>query len=144
MTRQLIASLALACSAASLAGAQSIADRVARAGDGSVRMSFATKPEVCGRGGSISRGHNWRQQWGDYDQTRDVQWDNACDYGPGRLVLDKRDGEVVALRFAVGGRWRPAAGEKETCEGDCGKGSPYSDPHHRSLFPGARVRKSRS
>ena len=94
MTRQLIASLALACSASSLAGAQSIADRVARAGDGSVRMSFATKPEVCGRGGSISRGHNWRH--------------NVCDYGPGRLVLDKRDGEIVALRFVVGGRWRSA------------------------------------
>jgi hypothetical protein len=108
MTRQLIASLALACSTSSLVGAQSIADRVARAGDGSVRMSFATKPEVCGRGGSISRGHNWRQQWGDDDRTRDVEWDTACDYGPGRLVLDKRDGEIVALRFVVGGRWRPA------------------------------------
>jgi len=108
MTRQLIASLALACSASSLAGAQSITDRVARAGDGSIRMSFATKPEVCGRGGSISRGHNWRQQWGDDDRTRDVEWDSACDYGPGRLVLDKRDGEIVALRFVVGGRWRPA------------------------------------
>ena len=108
MTRQLIASLALACSASSLAGAQSITDRVARAGDGSIRMSFATKPEVCGRGGSISRGHNWRQQWGDDDRTRDVEWDSACDYGPGRLVLDKRDGEIVGLRFYVGGRWRPA------------------------------------
>ena len=108
MTRQLIASLALACSASSLAGAQSITDRVARAGDGSIRMSFATKPEVCGRGGSISRGHNWRQQCGDDDRTRDVEWDSACDYGPGRLVLDKRDGEIVALRFVVGGRWRPA------------------------------------
>jgi hypothetical protein len=90
------------------ASAQSIAERVARAGDGTVRMSFATKPEICGRGGSISRGNNWHQQWGDYDRTRDVEWDNACDYGPGRLVLEKRDGEIVALRFAVGGRWRPA------------------------------------
>ena len=108
MTRPLLSALLLACSAASLAGAQSIADRVTRAGDGSVRMSFATKPEVCGRGGSISRGNNWRQQWGDNDRTRDVEWDNACDYGPGRLVLEKRDGEIVALRFVVGGRWRPA------------------------------------
>jgi hypothetical protein len=108
MTRPLFITLVFACAATSAAGAQSIADRVARAGDGSIRMSFATKPEVCGRGGSISRGNNWRQQWGDYDRTRDVEWDNACDYGPGRLVLEKRDGEIVALRFAVGGRWRPA------------------------------------
>jgi HEAT repeat protein len=100
--------LLLATSSASLLGAQSIADRVSRAGDGSVRMSFATRPEVCGRGGSISRGHNWRQSWGDYDRNRDVEWDTACDYGPGRLVLEKRDGEIVALRFVVGGRWRPA------------------------------------
>ena len=108
MMRPLFASLMLAC-ATTIAGAQSIADRVARAGDGTVRMSFATKPEICGRGGSISRGNNWRQQWGDYDRTRDVEWDNACDYGPGRLVLEKRDGEIVALRFVVGGRWRPAS-----------------------------------
>jgi hypothetical protein len=107
MMRPFFAALMLAC-ATSVADAQSIADRVARAGDGTVRMSFATKPEICGRGGSISRGNNWRQQWGDYDRTRDVEWDNACDYGPGRLVLEKRDGEIVALRFAVGGRWRPA------------------------------------
>ena len=107
MMRPLFCSLMLAC-ATTAASAQSIADRVARAGDGTIRMSFATKPEICGRGGSISRGNNWRQQWGDYDRTRDVEWDNACDYGPGRLVLEKRDGEIVALRFAVGGRWRPA------------------------------------
>ena len=107
MMRPLSCSLMLVC-ATTVASAQSIADRVSRASDGTVRMSFATKPEICGRGGSISRGNNWRQQWGDYDRSRDVEWDNACDYGPGRLVLEKRDGEIVALRFAVGGRWRPA------------------------------------
>jgi HEAT repeat protein len=108
MTHRYAIALVLAASSAPSLGAQSIADRVSRAGDGSVRMSFATRPEVCGRGQSISRGHNWRTNWGDYDRSRDVEWDNACDYGPGRLVLDKRDGEIVALRFVVGGRWRPA------------------------------------
>jgi HEAT repeat protein len=98
----------LAASSAAVAHGQSIADRVGRAGDGSVRLSFATRPEVCGRGGSISRGNNWRTNWDDYDRNRDVEWDNACDYGPGRLVLEKRDGEIVSLRFTVGGRWRPA------------------------------------
>jgi len=98
----------LLASAAPTLGAQSIADRVSRAGDGTIRLSFATRPEICGRGGSISRGSNWRTNWNDNERSRDVEWDNACDYGPGRLVLDKRDGEIVALRFVVGGRWRPA------------------------------------
>jgi len=108
MMPRFFTTLILACSAASTLGAQSIADRVSRAGDGTVRMTFATRPEICGRGGSISRGNNWRNNYGDNDRSRDVEWDYACDYGPGRLVLEKRDGEIVALRFVVGGRWRPA------------------------------------
>jgi len=108
MTHRYAIAVMLAATSASALGAQSIADRVSRASDGSVRMSFATRPEVCGRGGSISRGHNWRQNGGDNDRSRDVEWDTVCDYGPGRLVLEKRDGEIVSLRFVVGGRWRPA------------------------------------
>jgi len=108
LSYRFLAGAVLAGSAASALGAQSIADRVSRAGDGTVRLSFATRPEYCGRGGSISRGNNWHNNWNDNDRSRDVEWDNACDYGPGRLVLDKRDGEIVGLRFYVGGRWRPA------------------------------------
>jgi hypothetical protein len=102
--------LVLAASGASALGAQSIADRVSRAGNGSVRMSFATRPEVCGRGTSIQRGGSWHGNFGTSERnlTRDVEWDSICDYGPGRLVLDKRDGEIVAVRFYVGGRWRPS------------------------------------
>ncbi len=108
LSYRFLAGAVLAGSAMSTLGAQPIADRVTRAGDGTVRLSFATRPEYCGRGGSISRGNNWHNNWNDSDRSRDVEWDNACDYGPGRLVLDKRDGEIVALRFYVGGRWRPA------------------------------------
>jgi len=109
MTYRTGMAFALAVSAASALGAQSIADRVARAADGSVRMSFATRPEVCGSGGNIRRGGDWHGNFGyDRNYSRDVEWDAACDYGPGRLVLDKRDGEIVALRFYVGGRWRPS------------------------------------
>jgi hypothetical protein len=109
MMPRVFLTLSLACSAASTLAAQSIADRVARAGDGSIRMSFATKPEVCGRGGNITRGGNWHGNFnsGGWDRNRDVEWDAMCDYGPGRLVLEKRDGEIVSLRFYVGGRWRP-------------------------------------
>jgi hypothetical protein len=100
----------LVATTASASGAQSIADRVSRAGNGSVRMSFATRPEVCGRGGNIHRGGNWHGNFNNNDRnySRDVEWDAMCDYGPGRLVLDKREGEIVAVRFYVGGRWRPS------------------------------------
>ena len=108
LLHRFLVGLVLATAAAPSLAAQSIADRVSRAGDGTVRLSFATRPEYCGRGGSISRGNNWNNNWNGGDRSRDVEWDNACDYGPGRLVLDKRDGEIVALRFYVGGRWRPA------------------------------------
>jgi hypothetical protein len=100
-----------AASSATTLDAQTIADRVSRAGNGTIRMTFATRPELCGRGGSIHRGPGWRTSWGDYDRTRDVEWDAACDYGPGRLVLDKREGEIVAIRFYIGGRWRPGGSD---------------------------------
>lgn len=111
MTHRYSIGLFLAVSTASALGAQSIADRVARAGNGTIRMTFATRPELCGRGGSIHRGPNWRTSWGDYERTRDVEWDSVCDYGPGRLVLDKREGEIAAVRFYVGGRWRPGGSD---------------------------------
>src|SRR5690606_23643299 len=62
-----------ALSATTTLDAQSLADRVSRAGNGTIRMTFATRPELCGRGGSIHRGPNWRTSWGDYDRTRDVE-----------------------------------------------------------------------
>ena len=100
----------LACTTSAL-GAQSIADRVSRAGNGTIRMTFATRPDVCGRGGNIHRGGNWHGNFGSgRDYSRDVEWDSVCDYGPGRLVLDKRDGEIAAVRFYIGGRWRQADG----------------------------------
>jgi len=111
MMRRYLVTLAFAASSASTLAAQSIADRVSRAGDGTVRLSFAVRPEYCGNRGSISRGNNWRNNWGDNDRTRDVEWDNACDWGPGRLVLEKRDGKIVALLFVVGGRWRAAGSD---------------------------------
>jgi len=115
MTRHPAASLlALALSAmvALPAPAQSIADRVARVDNGTVRLAFALRPDVCGRGNSIVTGPQSRTSWGDASdarRTRDVEWDGDCDAGPGRLVLEVRDREVTALRFYVGGRWRAAA-----------------------------------
>ena len=92
--------------------AQSIASRVNRVSNGSVRMSFSTKPGVCGSGNSIWRdGGRGRTTWGNnWNTSRDVEWESDCSRGPGRVVIDRRDGEITDLRFYVGGRWRtPAA-----------------------------------
>jgi hypothetical protein len=93
------------------ASAQSIASRVARVSNGTVRMSFNARPGICGSGSSIwygGRGHG-RTTWSDDSHgSRDVEWENDCSMGPGRVVIDRQNGEVTDLRFYVGGRWRAA------------------------------------
>jgi hypothetical protein len=110
-----LALVALSIATPDAARAQSLADRVARAGDGTVRLSFPLRPGVCGYGNTIVHSPNSRTTWGDRDdvRSRDLEWDRQCDDGPGRLVLDVRDREVTGLRFYVGGRWR-AGGDEVT------------------------------
>jgi len=105
--------LAALAAAAAIAPAQSIASRVARVSNGTVRMSFTAKPGICGSGNSIrypnGRG---RMSWGnDWNTSRDVEYENDCNVGPARVVLDRRNGELADLRFYVGGRWRPAGSD---------------------------------
>jgi hypothetical protein len=85
------------------ASAQSLASRVARVRDGTVRMSYASRPDVCGNGsGSIStRSGNYRGRYRD-------EWMDECEPGPVRLAIDVADRNVVAVRAYVGGRWRNA------------------------------------
>src|SRR5689334_4053765 len=108
---------------ASPAGAQSdlpargapLAQRVSAARDGTVRLTFTTRPDVCsdGRNGvRIGRRDVGRTYVDDNSRrARDVEWDDDCQQGPGRLALDVRGGQVQALRFYVGGRWRPAGAD---------------------------------
>lgn len=101
---------------AALAGtapAQSIASRVSRVSNGTVRMTFAAKPGICGSGNSIRHtGGRGTTTWGDnWNTSRDVEWDIDCSLGPARVVLDRRDGQLSDLRFYVGGRWRPPASD---------------------------------
>jgi hypothetical protein len=76
-------------------------------------MSFAIRPGVCGSGNSIWHdGGRGRTTWGDnWSSSRDVEWESECTSGPGRLVIDRRDGEVGDVRFYVGGRWRAAGSD---------------------------------
>jgi hypothetical protein len=93
------------------ATAQSIASRVARISNGTVRMTFAARPGICGSGNSIRHSNGrGRTTWGDnWNYSPDVEWETDCSLGPARVVIDKRGGQPTDLRFYVGGRWRPAA-----------------------------------
>lgn len=106
--------LAALAGATESAAAQSIASRVARVTNGTVRMSFATKPGICGSGNSIWHSSNGRSRstWdSNRSSSRDLEWESECTYGPARVVLERRDGELADLRFYVGGRWRPAGSD---------------------------------
>lgn len=96
------------------APAQSLSDRVARVANGSIRMSYAVRPGICGSGNSIHHGNDrGRTTWNHnkWNTSRDMEWDSQCDPGPGHVVIDRSRGETTDIRFYVGGRWRPAGPE---------------------------------
>jgi HEAT repeat protein len=92
------------------AAAQTLAQRVAGAPDGTVRLTFASRPGVCGNGaGNISfdcgDGGCGRGRTSDADS----EWDDGpCEAGPVRLAVAVAGGHPTRLRAYVGGRWRPA------------------------------------
>ena len=103
--------LAALAGVAVVAPAQSIASRVARVSNGTIRMTFAARPGICGSGNSIRHvGGRGSTTWGD-NRSRDVEWESDCSLGPARVVLDRQGGEITDLRFYVGGRWRPAGSD---------------------------------
>jgi hypothetical protein len=90
--------------------AQGIARRVSQVKEGTVRMSFASRSDVCGNGGgSISTGNGRNRtanSGGGYTTTRHNEWEDDCEAGPVRVAIDIADGKAIALRTYVGGRWR--------------------------------------
>jgi HEAT repeat protein len=78
--------------------AQSIAQRVAAAPDGTVRMSFASREGVCGNGDNIS-----------IRDRGDSEWENDCEEGPVLVALTVKDHRVTDIRPRVGGRWRSSS-----------------------------------
>ena len=94
--------------------AQSIARRVAAVRDGKVRMTYASRPDLCGWGNGISNNqddsrHSTRS-WSGGDRNDDVAFDNECNRGPVRLVITKRGGDIDRIRAYIGGRWRDTPG----------------------------------
>lgn len=98
MVRGLAAAFALALwPVASAAGqAERLAARVKSAPDGSVRLSFAARPGVCGDGHNVSFSRH----------ERDELWESDCEHGPVRVALAVRGGRVTDVEMHVGGRWR--------------------------------------
>lgn len=112
-----LAAVVLLLVSAAATQAQDIASRVRAAGSGTVRLTFASQPGVCGdgatyiatsgytpgegrsvfrtskRGYSISTGtsdgHNWRD----------------CEEGPLRVALEVQNGNVVGVESFVGKQW---------------------------------------
>jgi hypothetical protein len=82
-------------------GAQSLAERVRRAPDGKVRLSFAAREGVCGSG---SHGITIT------DADDDTEWEGGCERGPVRVSLRVQGGRVAEAETYVGGRWRSGTG----------------------------------
>ena len=105
-------SLMLMASLAPSANAQSIAQRVASVRDGKVRMTFASRPDLCGWGNGISTKSSFEngstRSWND-DRNEDVTFDDNCNTGPVRLVVTKSGGQIEQIRASIGGRWRESS-----------------------------------
>jgi hypothetical protein len=96
------------------AAAQGLAERVARV-EGVARLSFATRPDVCGDGaGTIGYGDGRRTIRRTGSVRSHGEWEpDGCVPGPARVSLTVRGGEVTRMRLYVGGRWR-AGGDSAT------------------------------
>jgi hypothetical protein len=81
---------------------QSLEQRVRAIRDGTVRVSFASRPNVCGRGpGSITII--------DHDDDSS-EWESNCEHGPVRVSLRMQGGKLVDADTYVGGRWKAGRG----------------------------------
>ena len=80
--------------------AQSLAEQVRSAGDGTIRLSFAAREGVCSSGpGSITIIG---------DRGDDSEWERDCERGPVRVSLRMQGGRLTGSETYVGGRWRAA------------------------------------
>jgi hypothetical protein len=100
---------AVLVASAAVLPAQGIARRAAQVKDGTVRLSFASRSDVCGNGaGNIStrNGRGSSGGAGRYTTSRHDEWEDDCEAGPVRVAIDFAGGKPIALRAYVGGRWR--------------------------------------
>jgi hypothetical protein len=80
--------------------AQSLASRVSQVDDGVVRISYASRPDVCGNGdNNINFGNGHRMT---RSNTDDDDGNCPCAYGPVRVTLTVHGNTVSRIRVAVG------------------------------------------
>jgi HEAT repeat protein len=85
-------------------GAQSLARRVANVRDGTVRLTYAARPGICGDGRETVRtGDRFFVLPSTYGNGRGEH--DYCIAGPIRVAIGRRDGESVSYRVHVGGGW---------------------------------------
>ncbi len=107
--RGILAGATLVIVAGQTADAQSLANRVSAVRDGKVRMTFAARDGICGFNNGISTRPGNRNTWS-RERSQDVEYDVECSDGPARVVVEMSEGQPVALKAYVGGRWRAASG----------------------------------
>jgi len=116
MTRASLAlAAALGVALAAGASAQTVAQRVARAPDGTVHLSYAARDGVCGNGAGVISFDCANGTCGTHRRiTSNSDWEDEspcpCDSRPVRLALQVTGGRVARLRTYVGGRWRVTEG----------------------------------
>jgi HEAT repeat protein len=81
--------------------AQSLADRVGAVRDGNVQLTYASRPDACGDGDDVL---GLGRLITVYPTMQGHGWSNAnCTFGPARVVITKRDGELTSVRTYIGG-----------------------------------------
>jgi hypothetical protein len=102
--RRALSLLAMLPLVAAAARAQSLARRIDAVREGTVRMSFASRPGVCGDGRDMVRsGQAFIVFPSMFSYGRSEM--SVCFTGPVRVAIGRSDGETVSLRVHVGGRW---------------------------------------
>lgn len=103
--RAVVTAAALVATVAACARAQgAIERRVSTVKDGTVRMMYRARAGVCGSGQNMS--FNWSGRGSPRTGKRAAEWESECEPGPVRVAIDVAHGQVIALRYYVGGRWR--------------------------------------
>lgn len=94
---------------ATAAGGQSLASRVAAAGQGEVRMTFATRASVCGDGRNVVAVGDVFTMYPSIESHG--RWSHAnCVAGAARVALQVAGAAIETVRTHVGGAWEAAIG----------------------------------
>lgn len=82
--------------------AQTLERRILSEPNGTVHLSYAARPGVCGDGRDNIR-------------TREVneEWEADCEGQPVRVALRVSGHQVIGIRTYVGGRWRPGSSARD-------------------------------